>query len=466
MISIILLSHILNNLNIINGIIRRVYMILLGNGKLITRDGDNPFIEDGCLCVKDNLIYDLGTTKDMREKYPNEEFIDANQGLIMPGLINTHHHIYSSFARGLSLKGYHPKKFSDILEGMWWKIDKHLTLEDVKYSAYVTYIDCIKNGVTTVFDHHASYGATTGSLFEISGVAHELGLRTCLCYEVSDRNGKKEMIQAVKENTNFINSTKQDTSNMQKGMMGLHAAFTLSDETLYHIAENVPADTGYHIHVAEGIEDLYDSLNKHNKRVVNRLYDMNILGSKTLAIHCIHINPLEMDILKETNTMIVHNPESNMGNAVGCTPILKIMDKDIVLGLGTDGYTSDMLESMKVANILHKHHNNNPSVAWAEVPKMLFDNNSKIANRFYEKPLGILKKGSYADVIVLDYDPFTPLDENNVNSHILFGMNGRNVKTTMINGKLLMKDRELLNIDEASIFAKARELSTDLWKKF
>jgi putative selenium metabolism protein SsnA len=441
-------------------------MILLGNGRLITRDSNNPFMENGCLCIKDNLIYDMGNTEDIRKRYPNEEFIDANNGLIMPGLINPHHHIYSSFARGLTIKGYNPEKFSHILEGMWWKIDNRLTLEDVKYSAYVTYIDCIKNGVTTVFDHHASYGATTGSLFQISNVANRLGLRTCLCYEISDRNGKDKIVQAVKENIDFINFTKESTTDMQKGMMGLHASFTLSNKTLDYIANNIPSDTGYHIHVAEGIEDLYDSLSKHNKRVVNRLYDMNILGSKTLAIHCIHINPLEMDILKETDTMVVHNPESNMGNAVGCTPILKILDKNIILGLGTDGYTSDMLESMKVANILHKHHNNNPSVAWTEVPKMLFDNNAKIANRFYEKPLGILAKGSYADVIVLDYDPFTPLNESNINSHILFGMNGSNVRTTMVNGKLLMKDRQLLNIDESSIFAKARELSTALWENF
>ncbi|GKX30031.1 chlorohydrolase [Vallitalea longa] len=441
-------------------------MILLGNGKLITRDENNPFIEDGCVCVKDNFVWDIGKTKDMKQKYPNEEFIDAQQGLIMPGLINTHHHIYSSFARGLSIDGYNPQKFTEILEGMWWKIDESLTLDDVKYSAYVTYIDCIKNGVTTVFDHHASYGDTSDSLSQISSVAHEVGIRTSLCYEISDRKGRSEMEKAVKENINFIDYCKSDTRDMQKGMMGLHASFTLSDETLCYIAENMPADTGYHIHVSEGIEDLYHSMKKYNKRVINRLYDMDILGPRTLAIHCIHINPLEMDILKETNTMVVNNPESNMGNAVGCTPIFKILDKGIVLGLGTDGYTSDMLESMKVANILHKHNSCNPSAAWNEVPQMLFENNATIANRFYNRPLGTIKKGAYADVIIVDYDSYTPLNSNNYNSHILFGVNGRNVKTTMINGKLLMKDYKLIDIDEAKINAKARELSSILWKKF
>ena len=440
-------------------------MILLGNGTLITRDQEHPFFENGCVCVKDNVIYDIGETDIMKQKYPNEEFIDAQNGLIMPGLINTHHHIYSSFARGLSINNYNPQKFTDILEGMWWKIDEALTLDDIRYSAYVTYIDCIKNGVTTVFDHHASYGAIDNSLFQISNVAHELGIRTSLCYEISDRKGKSDMIKSVDENINFINYAKDDKTNMQKGMMGLHASFTLSDETLYYIAQKIPSDTGYHIHVAEGIEDLYDSLKKHNKRIVQRLYDMNILGSKTLAIHCIHINPLEIDILKETNTMVVNNPESNMGNAVGCSPIFKILDKDIILGLGTDGYTSDMLESMKVANIIHKHNIGDPSAAWNEIPKMLFNNNAIIANRFYDRPLGIIKKDAYADIIIADYDSYTPLTENNYNSHILFGLNGRNVNTTMINGKVLMKNHELVDIDETKINSRARELSQKLWKK-
>lgn len=440
-------------------------MILLGNGTLITRDQEHPFFENGCVCVKDNVIYDIGETDIMKQKYPNEEFIDAQNGLIMPGLINTHHHIYSSFARGLSINNYNPQKFTDILEGMWWKIDEALTLDDIKYSAYVTYIDCIKNGVTTVFDHHASYGAIDNSLFQISNVAHELGIRTSLCYEISDRKGKSDMIKSVDENINFINYAKDDKTNMQKGMMGLHASFTLSDETLYYIAQKIPSDTGYHIHVAEGIEDLYNSLKKHNKRIVQRLYDMNILGSKTLAIHCIHINPLEIDILKETNTMVVNNPESNMGNAVGCSPIFKILDKDIILGLGTDGYTSDMLESMKVANIIHKHNIGDPSAAWNEIPKMLFNNNAIIANRFYDRPLGIIKKDAYADIIIADYDSYTPLTENNYNSHILFGLNGRNVNTTMINGKVLMKNHELVDIDETKINSRARELSQKLWKK-
>lgn len=440
-------------------------MILIGNGRMITRNPDRPYIEDGCLCVDGQTIVAVDTTSALQAKYPDASYIDAKGGLIMPGLINTHHHIYSALARGITLNNHSPSNFLEILEGMWWKIDKHLTLEDVRYSAYVTYLECIKNGVTTVFDHHASYGATPGSLFEISDVARELGVRTSLCYEVSDRHGENLMKEAVQENVDFMNAVGKDSSDMQKGMMGLHASFTLSNKSLDYIASQMPSDAGYHVHVAEGIGDLYDSLQSHNKRVVERLFDYKILGSNTLAIHCIHVNDREMDLLKETDTLVVHNPESNMGNAVGFTPVLELMKRQIPLGLGTDGYTSDMLESMKVANILPKHHLCNPSVAWGEVPQMLFYNNAHIANRFYEKPVGVLQEGAYADVIIADYNPFTPLDANNVNGHILFGLSGRHVTTTMIHGKLVMKDRVVQGIDEERIMAKSRELARILWGK-
>ncbi|MHC1750545.1 MAG: putative aminohydrolase SsnA [Cellulosilyticaceae bacterium] len=438
-------------------------MILVGNGTLISRDPANPFIADGCVCIEGEKIIEIGETATLRIKYTEAEYIDAKKGLIMPGMINTHNHIYSAFARGVSMPGPSPQNFVAILEQMWWKIDRLLSVEDTRYSAYWTYLDCIKNGVTTVFDHHASYGEIGGSLFAISDVAKELGLRTCLCYEVSDRDGKDKMKEAVKENADFIRAAEKMPN--QKGMMGLHAAFTLSDETLLHCAENLPTGAGYHVHVAEGLDDVYDSLQKYGKRVVNRLYDMNILGEHTIAGHCIHINREEMELLHHTNTMVVHNPESNMGNAVGTPAVLELFKEGILLGLGTDGYTNDMFESLKVANILHKHANCNPSVAWGEIPTMLFENNAKITERFFDAPVGVLKAGAAADVIIADYVPQTPLTAANVNSHILFGVNGRCVTTTIAGGKVLMKDREILVADEAALMATAREKAAALWSR-
>ena len=194
-------------------------MLIIGNGRLLTRDS-GLYLENGAVAIDGNIIADVGSTDDLRAKHPNAEFIDANGGLIMPGLINTHNHIYSAFARGLSIKGYSPRDFGDILEGMWWKIDRLLTKENDRLSAYAVYIDCIKNGVTTVFDHHASYFDIPGSLDEIAGAAKTLGVRTSLCYEVSDRDGEKKMLESVLENERLIRRAAADESDMLKGMMG------------------------------------------------------------------------------------------------------------------------------------------------------------------------------------------------------------------------------------------------------
>ena len=442
-------------------------MILIGNGRVITNDNNNTFIENGCIAIEGNMIKEVGETSKIKYKYDNkyDEFIDAKEKLIMPGMINTHHHIYSAFARGLDLKNPPAETFTDILKNVWWRIDKKLSLEDIRYSAYTTLIECIKNGVTTIFDHHASPMSVEGSLFAISNVADELGIRGCYCYEVSDRDGQRILKQGINENIDFIKYANEKEDDMTKGMFGMHASFTLSNESLEKCREAMDGiDAGYHIHVSEGIEDLKNSLICSGKRTVERLFDYGILGEKTIASHCIHVNKYELDILKETNTSVVNNPESNMANAVGVAPVIKMIDKGIRIGLGTDGYTNDMFESMKVENIINKHNLCNSNVGFMETAKMIF-NNKEIASKYYNKPLGVLEEGAYADVIVVDYNPMTPMDKNNYFGHILFGVSGRSVDTTVINGKVVMKDRVIVNIDEELIYKKARQVAEKLWKK-
>ena len=437
-------------------------MLVLDNGKVITRDKACPFIEDGAVAIDGRTIVRVGTSQEIREAYPDAEHIDAGGGLIMPAFINTHEHIYSSFARGLSIEGYDPKGFLDILDGMWWTIDRNLTLHDTYLSAMATYIDCIRNGVTTIFDHHASFGSVGGSLFEIERAAKETGVRSCLCYEISDRDGMDKARASVMENAEFIRHALKDDSGMIAGMMGMHAQFTISDETFDLAASNKPDEAGYHIHVAEGIEDLHHCLKHYGKRIVDRLMDHGVLGEKTLLGHCIYINPHEMDLIGETDTMVVHNPESNMGNACGCPPTMELVHRGILTGLGTDGYTHDMMESYKVANVLHKHHLCDPNAAWAEVPQMLFENNAKIASRYFKPELGVLKEGAAGDVIVVDYNPLTPMNAGNINSHLVFGVTGHDVVTTVADGKVLMKDRELADLDAEKIMADCRQAAAEL----
>lgn len=442
-------------------------MLLIGNGKVITRDNNRPIIENGCVAVDGKKIIEVGLTKELKEKYSKARFIDAKGKLIMPGFINTHMHYYSTFARGMANDSPPAKKFSDILKGLWWRLDKVLTLEDVYYSAAVPMIDQVRNGVTTVFDHHASPYSVPESLFKIAEAAENIGIRSNLCYETSDRDGDKILDECIAENTDFIKYCNSKNDDMLKAMFGLHASMTISDKTLEKCLKAIEGlNTGFHVHSAEGIEDVEDSKAKYGKGVVERWYDAGVLSSKTIAVHCIHITDKEMEMLKEKDAIVVHNPESNMGNAVGASPILEMYKKGILLGLGTDGYTSDMMESYKVANIIHKHVKGDSTVAWGEIPDMLFNNNRKITERFISGKVGIIEEGALADIIIVDYNPPTPINENNINSHLLFGVNGRNVDTTIINGKVVMEDRKLINIDEERIMAKSRELATKVWQRF
>lgn len=440
-------------------------MFLIGNGRLFTRDEKNSFFENGAVVWKDNTIVEVGDFETLKKKYADAEFIDAKGGVIHPAFINTHEHIYSALARGLSIKGYAPNGFLEILDGLWWTIDRNLDNDLTKLSAEATYLECIKNGVTTIFDHHASFGEISGSLFAIEEAARDFGVRSVLCYEISDRDGKEKAHAAIKENVDFAKHALSLKDDFIKGMMGMHASFTISDETMELCRKEKPKEIGYHIHVAEDILDLHRCLKEHGKRIVDRLYDWDVLGEKTLLAHCIYVNPHEMDLIRDTNTMVVHNPESNMGNACGCPPTMEIVHKGILTGLGTDGYTHDMIESWKVANVLHKHHLVDPGAAWAEVPEMLFQGNARIANRYFEKKLGVLEKGAAADIIITDYIPPTPMNAGNLNGHMLFGMNGRSVVTTVGNGKVLMKNRELQGIDEERCLAKIREGAARLEKK-
>lgn len=441
-------------------------MLILGNGRLITRNPEQPFFENGAVLIDGQLIKEVGPTVELKKKYPQVEMIDANGGVIMPGLVNMHNHIYSTFARGMALNHYDPHTFMDILDGLWWRLDRNLTLADTYQSGKAAYLDCIKNGVTTVFDHHASYGSIEGSLFELSKAADEYGIRTCLCYEVSDRDGLDKMKAAVKENVDFIQSVQKREDDLQHAMMGMHAAFTLSDDSLQYCVEQTPADIGYHIHVAEGMADVHDSFHKYGKPIINRLFDFGILGKQSMLGHCIYINPQEMELIKETDTMVVTNPESNMGNAVGCPPAIRMFDEyQILMGLGTDGYTNDLFESLKVGNLIHKHYLVDPQAGNVEIPAMLFQNNPQMANRQFKTKLGVLQPEAAADVIIAQYSGPTPMTKDNYGGHLLMGMNGMNITHTMINGELKMKNREVIGVDEEKVWADAQQQASDLWRR-
>lgn len=439
--------------------------MIIGKGRLITNDAENPYFENGAVRIVDQLVDDIGDYDDLKAAYPDDEVFDAKGRVIMPGMINAHTHIYSSYARGMGVSRP-TRNFLEILENLWWTLDRSLTMEDNELSAYTTYIESIRNGVTTLFDHHASPNAAEGSLFTLAEAAKKIGIRGTFAMEVSDRDGEAITDLEIKENVDFIKAMNTDEQDMIKGLFGLHASFTVSDKTMDKIAcEMEGIDAGYHIHVGEGREDQYDSLQKYDCRVVERLLGWEMLGPKSIAVHAVHVNGRELDILKETDTTVVHNPMSNMGNAIGATPLIGILRRGIRIGLGTDAYTHDMFESIKVSKILQSHRLADPTVGFGEALTLQYDGNPAICAQYFKRPVGILKKGAYADLITLDYDPFTPFGADNWKGHLLFGAFGRMTNDVMINGQLVMKDREILTVDEEEIFARTKKRAEVVWRR-
>ncbi len=440
-------------------------MILI-NGVVVTNDKDNNFYENGAVYVKENVIEDVGNTEDIKNKYPDEEVIDVKGRVIMPGMICAHSHIYSTYARGMAVSRP-TDNFYNVLENQWWTLDRQLKLDDVKLNGQTMFMESITNGVTTVIDHHSGPNSVEGSLFALGEAAKETGMRASLCYEVSDRDGLDIRDKEIKENVDWIKACQKDNHNdTLHGLFGLHASFTVSDETLEKSREAMEGVyDGYHVHVAEGIEDQWDTMREHGKRVVERFEDFGILSENTLAIHSVHINEREMDILKKNNTSVVFNPESNMNNAVGCPPVLRMLEKGLLVGLGTDAYTNDMFESMKVANILLAHNACDPTKGFGETLELQFKNNPKILAKYFQKPLGVIEKGAYADIITLDYDPITPFTKDNWGGHSLFGFTGKIVNDTIINGEFVMKDKIITKLDQEAIHAKSREMVKEIWPK-
>jgi len=440
--------------------------MLVVNGTLLTFGANNRIIRDGAMRIQDGLISDVSTTSDLRVRYPGEEELNAGGKLVMPGLICAHTHFYGLFARGMSLRQEAPANFVQILERLWWRLDKALGFDDIRYSALVCLIDAIRNGTTTLFDHHASPCAIKNSLDVIAEAVTQTGVRCCLCYEVSDRDGPEVTQAGLDENARFIAQVK-DKEGLLAATFGLHASLTLSDETLARAVDMARSlDVGFHIHIAEDMADVRDSLKKYGLRVVERLAKRNILGPRTIAAHCVHVDAHEIDMLRKTGTRVVHNPRSNMNNAVGAADVPKMLDNSIEVGLGNDGFSNNMFREMKTTYLLHKLSQEDPRVLGADqVLTMAVRNNAQTARLFFPRPLGELTPGAYADVVFLDYIPPTPLTVANLPWHIIFGMDGSHVSTTIVAGKVLMHNRELKTLDEEEICAKARELAAKVWMR-
>jgi putative selenium metabolism protein SsnA len=444
--------------------------MIITNGTLITWEEPNQVLEGQALYIKDGRIAAIGPHKAISDQHPTEERLDARGQYIMPGSICAHTHFYGAFARGMAIPGEAPRDFPEILQKLWWPLDRSLNLEDVRSSALVMLVDAIKHGTTTLIDHHASPNAVEGSLDVIAEAVDQSGLRAVLCYEVTDRNGLPGARAGIEENVRFIERMRGEKNGNGRlaATFGLHASLTLSTQTLEACRRAVPDGIGFHIHVAEHEADEYDSLQKSGMRVVDRLKSHDLLGPNSIVVHGVHIDAREIALLAETGTWITHQPRSNMNNGVGVSAVESMMRAGARVCLGTDGFSSTMWEEMKFAYLLQKVWHRDPQrMPGGDVIQIGIYNNARLAGNFFpQAETGIIKPGASADLIFVDYHPFTPLTAGNLPWQILFGFNESMVTTTIVAGKVLMRDRQLLTLDEAEIAARARSQAPAVWERY
>ncbi len=437
---------------------------LIQGGTIISFDPSAPVLEGYAILVEDGTIRQIAP----QETFEDQEIerIDASGKVVLPGLINTHHHFYSTLVRGLG-KAEPSKDFNEVLNNLWWRLDKKLCLDDVYLSAQVSIFDAIRHGTTTIIDHHASPYAISGSLAMIGKAVKDSGIRSCLCYEVSDRDGKDKAIEGIEENMSWLEYTQDQSDPMLKGLFGMHAAFTLKDGTLKAISDHVTKmSCGVHVHAAEADSDQKYNLRHHGMRVVERFDEYGLINDKSIFAHGVYINPREMLILAEKGAALVTNPQSNLNNAVGIADLIKMNEMGLTVGLGTDAMTVNMLEELRVGLWAQHLKQNNPSVGFMELANTLTVNNPKIANRYFSN-VGILREGYAADIILIDYHSPTPLNSDTWLGHLIYGISQAIVDTTICDGKVLMWNKQLLiEPDEPAIALAARELATELWERF
>ncbi len=427
-------------------------------------DGENEVYEDGAIFFADGKIISVGNEETVFSAMPRDveiETYDTRGKVIFPGLINTHHHFYSAFARGLApLKPIH--NFKECLKHLWWQLDQALDPESIQLSTLISLLDSIRHGVTTIFDHHSSPKSIKGSLTNIAAVVERAGIKACLCYEISDRNGKTAFQQGLTENLNFIAAHRQHPT--IRGMLGLHANFTLSEESLQEIAQHFDSSVGIHIHCAEDLSDVQFCQNLGYAGPVSRLYHFDLLSPHTILAHGVHLSDGEWQIAADTHCSVIHNPESNMNNNVGRLPLpLNITP---LMGLGTDGMTSNMLQTLRAGFLLHRQAGVSAEILLQLLPDILFRQNAQIARRFFDSAIGHLIVGAPADIVVFDHIPYTTFNRANLAAHLVYGMAESRATLVIADGKCIYEDGVFLTLDEELILEESQKASQRLWQQF
>jgi putative selenium metabolism protein SsnA len=444
--------------------------LLITNAHAVTWGRPNEIVADAAVLLRDGRIAELGPATALLARHPEAQRIDARGQYLMPGNVSAHGHFYGTLIRGMGIPGAPPSSLPGILERLWWPFDKALTEEDVRLSALVAAVDCIRHGTTTLFDHHSSPNFIEGALDTIAGAVDEAGLRAVLCFEVTDRDGDGRAERGIAENLRFLERCAREpvADGRIAASFGIHASMTVSERTLARCRELAPANAGFHVHVAEHEYDQERSVELAGRRAVERLDAHGLLSERSIAAHAIHIDEREIELLASSGAWVAHQPRSNLNVIGGIADVDALLAAGVPVCIGTDGLSHTMWKEWEFAHGVQKLKHGDASRLGADrVAELGMRNNAALASTYFPgAPLGVIEPGAAADLVLVDYQPPTPLTPENLPWHLLFGFNESMVTTTIVDGRVLMRDRELLTLDEAAIAARARAAAASLWERY
>jgi putative selenium metabolism protein SsnA len=403
--------------------------------------------------------------------------IDCSGCLVIPGNVCAHTHAYSALARGMPYHLAPPRNFVEILRRVWWRLDRALDEPSIRASARVAAMEALLSGTTTLVDHHASPHAIDGSLDILADTFEELGLRSILAYETTDRDGLGHARAGLEENRRFLDRVAATSPSLVRGLVGAHASFTLSDATLEGCVDLARSSgRGLHIHVAEDAADERDAEEMHGTLVLERLERAGGLDPAPVLAHGVHLGRAEAALFRASGATLVHNPRSNMNNAVGRTP-LGILGSRVALG--TDGIGADMFEESRVGHLRHVEERptaddgsgppddpgdaGSTDAAW---PLARLAAGSRLVGDAFDEPLlGRIVPGAPADLAILDQPAPTPVTADTLAAHWIFGLSARAVRDVMVAGRVVVRDRRLTTVDQDALAAEARVAAAQLWER-
>ncbi len=429
--------------------------------KQLFRDAE-LFVENGILKAILEATDKSPAAETIRREFEHAKRVNEQNAIALPGLVNSHQHAYSALARGMPITEPMPD-FPSRLQVLWWRLDRALQEESIKYSALTTAIEAVRHGCTSIVDHHSSPNATRGSLDVITKAFSKFNLRSVLCHETSDRNGSDKFEQSIEENLAFSQTHK--TSNRVRGLLGLHAGFTLSEQSLKEVAARRPSDLPIHIHLAEDRCDVTFAKELGYDGPLARLHAYGLLDKHSLLAHCVHLSKSEQDLAKELGVWVAHNPESNLNNRVGYAEVDQLDPNRILLG--TDGMSGDMLTSARVAFLLYSAFGGGAQAPLEFAWRILFENTYAYLSEMFGETLGGFEVDQPADFAIFPYPSPTSIMEENIQAHVFYGLsNHTRARWVMAGGTVVLEDGRLTVLDERVVMQEARACAEKLWNEY